>query len=169
MSQVSVSQVPEPIFQSAEDTDATVDDLSLKQVHQELERRARLQDHGAGAEEEEEGEEFQAQRTEVLESPFLTQEEIAPKLRVIEGPMQGQEFFIAGLQASVGRAETNTTIVADLAMSRNHFELIRQPDSSFKIRDLGSANGTLLNGAQVSEASIFHGDVIKAGKSALHL
>lgn len=109
---------------------------------------------------------FTAQATEILQSPF-EQDLVTPKLKFLAGPVQGQESFISGLVATFGRGEQNTMMVADLAMSRNHFELSRQPDESFVVRDLGSANGTLLNGTAIKEAALYHGDRIEAGKSTM--
>ena len=109
---------------------------------------------------------FTDQKTEVIQSPF-ERDLVVPKLRVIEGPDAGQEFFINGLRATVGRGENNSIMIADLSMSRNHFELIKNSDDSIMLRDLGSANGTLLNGAPVKEATLFHTDRVEAGKSVL--
>lgn len=113
-----------------------------------------------------EADDFTAQATEILQSPF-EQDLVTPKLRFIDGPVQGQESFISGLVATFGRGDQNTMMVADLAMSRNHFEISRQPDESFMVRDLGSANGTSLNGTPIKEAALYHGDRIEAGKSVM--
>lgn len=109
---------------------------------------------------------FTDQKTEVIQSPF-ERDLVVPKLRVLEGPDAGQEFFINGLRATVGRGENNSIMIADLSMSRNHFELIKNSDDSIMIRDLGSANGTLLNGAPVKEATLYHTDRVEVGKSVL--
>jgi pSer/pThr/pTyr-binding forkhead associated (FHA) protein/tetratricopeptide (TPR) repeat protein len=104
-------------------------------------------------------------KTEMLFNPF-TRDMVAPKLRVIEGPALGQEFFVNGLKCTVGRGENNTLMVADLSMSRHHFEVVRNPDESFTLRDLNSANGTSLQGTRIREAVLFDGDRIEAGQSA---
>lgn len=110
--------------------------------------------------------EFSAMSTQLLQSPF-EREHLAPKLRVVSGPTTHQESFVTGLRSTVGRGEQNSIVVGDAAMSRNHFEIIKNPDESFTLRDLGSANGTQLNGQLVREAALFHGDRIEAGKSVL--
>jgi hypothetical protein len=103
-------------------------------------------------------------KTEMLFNPF-TRDLVAPKLRAVEGPALGQEFFVNGLKCTVGRGENNTLMVADLSMSRHHFEVIRNPDESFWLRDLGSANGTSLQGTRIKEVALFDGDRIEAGQS----
>ena len=110
--------------------------------------------------------EFTAQKTELIQSPF-ERDLVAPKLRAVEGPTAGQEYFVNGLRVTVGRGENSSVMIADIAMSRTHFELIKNSDDSFVIRDMESANGTLLNGAQIREASLFHGDRIEVGKTIL--
>lgn len=109
---------------------------------------------------------FTAQKTEVIHSPF-ERDILAPRLKAVDGPVAGQEFFVTGLRSTVGRGENNSVMIADLAMSREHFELIKNSDESFLIRDLGSANGTMLNGTPVKEATLFHGDRVEVGKSTL--
>jgi pSer/pThr/pTyr-binding forkhead associated (FHA) protein len=39
--------------------------------------------------------------------------------------------------------------VVDAGVSRHHGEFVRQPDGSYCVRDVGSANGTFLNGKQL--------------------
>jgi pSer/pThr/pTyr-binding forkhead associated (FHA) protein len=110
--------------------------------------------------------EFTAQKTELIQSPF-ERDLLAPKLRAMEGPTAGQEYFVNGLRVTVGRGENSSVMIADIAMSRTHFELIKNSDDSFVVRDMESANGTLLNGAPIREASLFHGDRIEVGKTIL--
>ncbi len=109
---------------------------------------------------------FAEQKTEVIQSPF-EQEAIMPKLRVAEGPMAGQEFILTGLRSTIGRGNNNSVVVEDLAMSRLHFEIIRNSDDSYLLRDLGSANGTALNGTRVKEAVLYNDDRMEAGKSII--
>lgn len=115
---------------------------------------------------EELDEDFAAQKTEVIQSPF-EQEAILPKLKIIEGPMIDHEFILTELRSTIGRGNNTSIMVEDLAMSRLHFEIIRNADDSYLIRDLGSANGIGLNHTRIKEAILYDGDRVEAGKTVL--
>lgn len=85
----------------------------------------------------------------------------------IEGPLTGKTFGIPKKQkVIVGRYEVYDLIVPDPSISRKHFALERRTDGVY-IVDLGSLNGTLLNGTRVSTAKLTHGDRITAGQTVL--
>jgi pSer/pThr/pTyr-binding forkhead associated (FHA) protein/tetratricopeptide (TPR) repeat protein len=108
--------------------------------------------------------EFNAEKTELLDSPF-TNEPLTAKIHVLEGTCAGQEFFVNSLRNTVGRGTNNTIVVADVAMSRQHLEIVSNGDGTFVLRDLQSVNGTALNGTRIREGDLFHGDRFEAGKS----
>src|SRR5690606_22217230 len=85
----------------------------------------------------------------------------------LQGPATGQEFLVNRMRNTVGRGTTNTIVVPDLAMSRQHFEIVKTLDETFVLRDLQSVNGTFLNGTRIQEADLLHGDRIEAGKTVL--
>ncbi|MDG9717975.1 FHA domain-containing protein [Streptomyces sp. DH24] len=69
----------------------------------------------------------------------------------------------------IGRAPDNDLVVADLVVSRRHAELRALPDGTYEIADLGSHNGTYLNGRPVTAAPIGPGDIVGIGHSAFCL
>ncbi len=69
----------------------------------------------------------------------------------------------------IGRALDNDLVVDDLVVSRRHAELEAHPDGSYEIVDLGSHNGTFLNGQPVSRAQVSPGDIVGIGHSAFCL
>ncbi|WP_328498339.1 FHA domain-containing protein [Streptomyces sp. NBC_00414] len=69
----------------------------------------------------------------------------------------------------IGRADDNDLVVDDLSVSRRHAELRALPDGTYEIVDLGSHNGTFLNGQPVTRARIDGGDVVGIGHSAFCL
>ncbi|MFF3501408.1 FHA domain-containing protein [Streptomyces sp. NPDC003247] len=69
----------------------------------------------------------------------------------------------------VGRAADNELVLDDLVVSRRHAELHALPDGGYEIADLGSHNGTYLNGRPVTTAPIGPGDVVGIGHSAFRL
>ncbi|GAB7030243.1 FHA domain-containing protein [Streptomyces sp. NPDC021749] len=68
----------------------------------------------------------------------------------------------------IGRAPDNDLIVDDLTVSRRHAELRAGPEG-FEIVDLGSHNGTYLNGQPVDRAPLIPGDIVGIGHSAFAL
>jgi hypothetical protein len=92
-------------------------------------------------------------------------------LRVIEGPHQGQHFtceqhdaFIVGRSRLVG-----LSLPEDPSLSRHHF-LVEYQSPSCWLKDLGSRNGTLLNGESIAGAvQLQHLDLIRAGVSSLRV
>ncbi|MFJ6461248.1 FHA domain-containing protein [Streptomyces sp. NPDC091387] len=72
----------------------------------------------------------------------------------------------------IGRALENELVVSDLQVSRNHAEFHAAPDGRFEIRDLGSHNGTYVNGQPLSKsgsALIGANDIVGVGHSTFRL
>ncbi len=66
----------------------------------------------------------------------------------------------------IGRLATNDVVLADANVSRRHAEL-RRVDDGWVVRDLGSTNGTVVNGKIASEHPLNDGDRISFGTSEL--
>uniref|UniRef100_UPI0006E1CB06 ATP-binding cassette domain-containing protein n=1 Tax=Streptomyces aureus TaxID=193461 RepID=UPI0006E1CB06 len=69
----------------------------------------------------------------------------------------------------IGRAPDNDVVVPDLVVSRRHAELRAHPDGTYWIHDLGSHNGTYLNGAPVVDARVTPDDIVGVGHCAFCL
>ncbi|MFI2205742.1 FHA domain-containing protein [Streptomyces sp. NPDC020192] len=69
----------------------------------------------------------------------------------------------------IGRAPDNDLVVDDLIVSRRHAELRAHADGTYEIADLGSHNGTYLNGRPVTRARLGPGDIVGIGHSAFCL
>ncbi|MFF4730003.1 FHA domain-containing protein [Streptomyces mirabilis] len=69
----------------------------------------------------------------------------------------------------IGRGADNELVIDDLVVSRRHAELLAHPDRTYEILDLGSHNGTFLNGQPVTRAAITPGDIVGIGHSAFRL
>lgn len=68
---------------------------------------------------------------------------------------------------SIGRSRESDVFLPDQWLSRHHAE-IRRSGQGFSLRDLGSKNGTLLNGNPLSSEQVLrHGDVITLGEHTL--
>jgi len=86
----------------------------------------------------------------------------AVRLAVVEGPAIGQEFKIDG-SATIGRSPEATVMVDDPGVSRLHARIRRNEAGAFEVEDLGSKNGTFLNGTRIEHALANLGDKIRVG------
>ncbi|MFJ7414304.1 FHA domain-containing protein [Streptomyces sp. NPDC098077] len=69
----------------------------------------------------------------------------------------------------IGRDAGNDLVIDDLVVSRHHAELRALADGSYEIVDLGSHNGTFLNGQPVTRGALGPGDIVGIGHSAFCL
>ncbi|WP_419992334.1 FHA domain-containing protein [Streptomyces violaceoruber] len=72
----------------------------------------------------------------------------------------------------IGRALENELVVSDLQVSRHHAEFRATPDGRYEIRDLGSHNGTYVNGQPLQKsgsALIGPNDIVGVGHSTFRL
>lgn len=114
-------------------------------------------DYGAGGYTED-------QRTHVVR-PSNTQTE--PRLVVSEGKEPGRNYEVRKDRITIGRSRDSDIFLEDLAVSRTHTTINRQPNGRYLLRDEHSANGTLVNGQQVSEHQLEDGDKIQVGQTVL--
>jgi pSer/pThr/pTyr-binding forkhead associated (FHA) protein len=84
------------------------------------------------------------------------------RVMLVSGPGAGASFTIDRERVLVGRGPGVDHAFADPAMSRQH-AAIEFCGTGFRIRDLGSTNGTLLNGTAVQSAEMSHGDRFEIG------
>ncbi|MGF1469250.1 MAG: sigma 54-interacting transcriptional regulator [Sandaracinaceae bacterium] len=87
-------------------------------------------------------------------------------LVVLGGPDRGREQTIEGDVCRVGKARDNDLVLMDDTVSRAHCEIVRDR-RGYLLRDLGSTNGTLLDGARIKEAWLKPGAVITVGNVEL--
>jgi pSer/pThr/pTyr-binding forkhead associated (FHA) protein len=87
-------------------------------------------------------------------------------LEVISGPDQGKTRRFRGIRMVIGRTQECEFKLSDNSVSRRHVELVLG-DAGVLLRDLGSGNGTKVNGARVSEKMLQDGDEISLGKTRL--
>jgi pSer/pThr/pTyr-binding forkhead associated (FHA) protein len=91
-------------------------------------------------------------------------------LRVLAGPYTGREFtFDQHDTFLIGRSDTaHLYLPEDRFFSRHHCLLEIAPPRCF-LRDLGSTNGTFVNGKRVAEAFLTSGDRIQGGQTVLEV
>jgi adenylate cyclase len=77
-------------------------------------------------------------------------------------------FELSSISAIVGRAPTADLPVVDPTVSRRHAQILSD-ENGLTVHDLGSSNGTFVNGNKITEAPIVPGDVIAFGKVSFRL
>jgi pSer/pThr/pTyr-binding forkhead associated (FHA) protein len=92
------------------------------------------------------------------------------RLVVLDGPDSGREFPLAGAFAiAIGRAEEAGIVIDDDQVSRRH-ALVTVFDDGARIDDLGSTNGTWVNGARIAVPHpLLEGDELRVGGTRLRL
>jgi hypothetical protein len=84
---------------------------------------------------------------------------------VVELVMDGESQPLEGRGPwTVGRSDENDVVIPDPNVSRRHARLSRL-DNGFVVEDLGSTNGTLLDGAPIDRERIEDGDELTFGQS----
>ena len=69
----------------------------------------------------------------------------------------------------IGRVPENDVVLSDINVSRHHAELRKSPTGSYEIVDLGSHNGTFVNGQRVSSQLLTEQDLVSIGNSTFRL
>ncbi len=90
-------------------------------------------------------------------------------LRFVSGKYQGAVFPLReGREVIVGRSSEVDLVLAEDLVSRRHARIAVE-DGAVTLQDLGSTNGTFLNGQRVKKARLAEGDRILIGSSLLKL
>jgi Nif-specific regulatory protein len=100
----------------------------------------------------------------------MTFERSADRLRLValSGPLVGVMLPLTGEEVTVGRDPASGISLADRSLSRAHCALTLG-ENGWTIRDLGSANGTFVNGVQVQQQLLRERDQITVGESVFLL
>jgi signal transduction histidine kinase len=87
-------------------------------------------------------------------------------LFVIQGADQGRRFELKAKPMALGRDGSNPIRLHDTEVSRRHAE-VRPAEGSYQVVDLGSANGTFLNGRPVDLSPLRSGDQLRLGQTVM--
>ena len=89
-------------------------------------------------------------------------------LVVLSGTQRGAERMIDQPVFRIGKSPDNDLVLGDDTVSRAHCEILHD-DRGFLVRDLGSTNGTMLDGREVKEAYLTPGSALTIGSIELKL
>ena len=90
------------------------------------------------------------------------------KLQVLSGSLAGQSFELKEGKTTVGRVEDNAILIAEPSVSSHHAE-IHVVEKDVIIKDLGSTNGSFINGEKITESVLKAGQVLRLGQVELRL
>ena len=99
--------------------------------------------------------------------PRAKQTERSPVLLILTGGLAGQTHKINADSMHIGRSNKVEITVDDDGVSRLHAIIERNPDRSFRIRDLGSTNGTYCNGVLIDTHVLQENDKIQVGSATI--
>lgn len=90
---------------------------------------------------------------------------VQPTLTIVKGPQIGETFELNGPAITIGRDPANSVFLNDMTVSRHHanLDLSHVALGCASIKDLGSLNGTWVDGAIVNEANLKDGSTIQIG------
>jgi tetratricopeptide (TPR) repeat protein len=98
------------------------------------------------------------------------EEEVAPPefpfLVVVQGEEEGREIELTQNQVTMGRGADNDLVFPDIACSRRHC-ILEKRDGDYVVTDLGSGNGTVVNGSRIQNVVLNDGDEIEIGSTIL--
>ena len=88
------------------------------------------------------------------------------RLILQSGEGHGQSFELEQGINRLGRATDNDVVIQGASLSNHHCELILTLDQA-RVRDKGSTNGTFIDGRQIEDASLAHGQILQLGDQPL--
>lgn len=89
-----------------------------------------------------------------------------PALVVSKGPDAGERFVLAGEIVTIGRDPASDIFLNDITVSRRHARIDRT-QAGFNLSDVGSLNGTYVNGERIETHPLTSGDEVQIGKFRL--
>jgi pSer/pThr/pTyr-binding forkhead associated (FHA) protein len=91
----------------------------------------------------------------------------AGMLVVKRGPNAGSRFLLDADVTRAGRHPDSEIFLDDITVSRRHVEVVRDASGSYRVKDVGSLNGTYLNRERIDESLLASGDELQIGKYKL--
>jgi pSer/pThr/pTyr-binding forkhead associated (FHA) protein len=93
-------------------------------------------------------------------------ERYSASIVIVGGYAEGMEYPVTGEYTVIGRDKDADIAVKDPLVSRRHVAIIYQ-EEEFTLKDLGSTNGTIMNGNVIEVASLRHRDKFRIGDTTI--
>ena len=88
-------------------------------------------------------------------------------LIALSGPDRGARFLLNVQSTLIGRDSSSDILLDDITVSRKHAQIEHAIGSMYVLKDLGSLNGTYVNGEASQGSTLSQGDLIQIGKFKL--
>ena len=89
------------------------------------------------------------------------------ELLILNGPSQWKTIKVVGPRLVIGRRGTSHIPLSDGWVSREHAVILEASPGVFMAQDLGSENGSFVNGVRIQEVTLHHQDVLRIGRTEM--
>jgi ABC transport system ATP-binding/permease protein len=87
----------------------------------------------------------------------------APRLVVLNTDLAGREFPCTRSELKIGRTDDNDIAIDHRSLSRTHCKVVREDSGEWRVIDLQSANGLMVNGEPYAQVTLRPGDILELG------
>lgn len=87
----------------------------------------------------------------------------APRLVVMNTDFAGKDFACTRSEMRIGRTDDNDVALDHRSLSRTHCKLVREDNGEWRVIDMQSANGLMVNGEPYAQVTLRPGDVLELG------
>ncbi|MFO0600794.1 MAG: FHA domain-containing protein [Myxococcaceae bacterium] len=87
----------------------------------------------------------------------------APRLVILNTDLAGKEFACLRTEMKIGRVDDNDIAIDHRSLSRTHCKVVREESGEWRVIDMQSANGLMVNGESYAQVTLRFGDVIELG------
>src|SRR3954449_13246907 len=91
-----------------------------------------------------------------------------PRLVLLSEGLTGRTYDLKSDKTTVGRVSDNAFEIAEASVSSHHCELMLR-GSDLLVKDLGSTNGTFINGEKIEEGVLKPGQILRVGMIEMRL
>jgi len=87
----------------------------------------------------------------------------APRLIILNTELAGREYSCVRTELKIGRTDENDIAIDHRSLSRTHCKIVREDTGEWRVIDMQSANGLMVNGESYAQSALRHGDVLELG------
>src|SRR6185503_4700582 len=87
----------------------------------------------------------------------------APRLIILNTELAGREYSCVRTELKVGRTDENDIAIDHRSLSRTHCKIVREDTGEWRVIDMQSANGLMVNGEAYAQSALRSGDVLELG------